>query len=217
MMRVKNNLDKIIYDNIVNDIIDAQYKMGEIISIDHIAEKYETSRTPVSQAVKMLANDKLVEIMPNGRARIPVFDKKQIRKICDARYMLEKYAIEKICEKHDSITHDFYHDLTKEAISGEKALSDGETLQFNKRDINFHRMIVSCCDNEYIDDAYKQIQGRFIVANYLYNGSHSDNFDQAAKSHSEIVLSLQDGDLKKSLDLMSYHINCLSGTLAEGI
>ena len=56
-MRVKKNLDKIIYDQIIDSFILGEYKMDDAISLDVLCEKYEVSRTPVVQAVKLLVND----------------------------------------------------------------------------------------------------------------------------------------------------------------
>ena len=47
-MRVKKNLDKIIYDQIIDSFILGEYKMDDAISLDVLCEKYEVSRTPVS-------------------------------------------------------------------------------------------------------------------------------------------------------------------------
>ena len=73
-MRVKNNLDTIIYEHIVDSLLQGEYSMGQTILLDEFANKYEVSRTPVTQAVKLLANDGLLEVMSNGRVMVPIFD-----------------------------------------------------------------------------------------------------------------------------------------------
>ena len=214
-MRVKSNLDQIIYKNIMDDIIRSEYQMGETISIDKIAEKYETSRTPVSQAVKLLANNKILEIMPNGRARVPEIDEVQMKKICDARFMIERYATEYICRFPARIQLSFYDQLKKQAEKSYQVLKSGNSLEFNHMDVKFHRMIVAQCKNEYIDDAYKQIQGRFIVANYLYNKPQHEDFLKAAEDHKRIVETLQEGNLDVCVQDTYIHIFCLSGQVQK--
>ena len=88
-MKVKSNLDAIIYEHIVDSLILGEYSMGQTILLDEFAEKYEVSRTPVTQAVKLLVSDGLLEAMSNGRVRVPVFDKEQMRKICEVRLLFE--------------------------------------------------------------------------------------------------------------------------------
>ena len=71
-MRVKRNLDELIYDKMVDSIIAAQWSAGEVISVEEIAARYEVSRTPVVQAIKRMCIEEIVELLPNGRVRFPV-------------------------------------------------------------------------------------------------------------------------------------------------
>lgn len=204
-MKVKNNLDAILYDHIVESLILGEFTMGQNVSLDELAEKYEVSRTPVIQAVKILVNDGLLETMTNGRVKVPEFNEEQMRKICEVRLVLEDYAIERIFElkKEDDA---FYAKLANIADKGVKCLQDNDKLGFNKRDLEFHRTLISGCDNEYLSGEYKRIQGKFIVANYLMKPLDERDFQGAAESHVELVKLLRRHELEKSLELMKKHI-----------
>ena len=78
-MRVKKNLDKIIYDQIIDSFILGEYKMDDAISLDVLCEKYEVSRTPVVQAVKLLVNDGVLEKLSNGRVWFPPLTRTRLR------------------------------------------------------------------------------------------------------------------------------------------
>ena len=78
-MRVKKNLDKIIYDQIIDSFILGEYKMDDAISLDVLCEKYEVSRTPVVQAVKLLVNDGVLEKLSNGRVVVPPLTRTRLR------------------------------------------------------------------------------------------------------------------------------------------
>ena len=56
-MKVKNSLDEILYEHIVESLINGDYEMGQNLTLDELAHRFEVSRTPVVQAVKLLAND----------------------------------------------------------------------------------------------------------------------------------------------------------------
>ena len=58
-MKVKNSLDEILYEHIVESLINGDYEMGQNLTLDELAHRFEVSRTPVVQAVKLLANDGL--------------------------------------------------------------------------------------------------------------------------------------------------------------
>lgn len=62
-MKVKNSLDEILYEHIVESLINGDYEMGQNLTLDELAHRFEVSRTPVVQAVKLLANDGILQIM----------------------------------------------------------------------------------------------------------------------------------------------------------
>ena len=70
-MKVKNSLDEILYEHIVESLINGDYEMGQNLTLDELAHRFEVSRTPVVQAVKLLANDGILQIMGNGRIYVP--------------------------------------------------------------------------------------------------------------------------------------------------
>jgi len=200
-MKVKSNLDVIIYDHIVDSLILGEYQMGQTILLDEFANKYEVSRTPVTQAVRLLANDGLLEMMKNGRVIVPVFEEEQMAKICEVRLLMEEFAIEKILgmEQADDAFYDLLDDI---AVKGIQALHMDDKLQFNKKDLEFHRTLIAKCGNEYLTAEYKRIQGKFIVANYLILPLEERNFEKAAKSHVQLVKLMRDHDLAGSLKKM---------------
>ena len=80
-MRVKSNLDAIIYDRIISALIMGEYQMGQVISLDDLSTKYEVSRKPVTQAVRLLTNDGILEMQKNGRVKVPEMTEEDLKKI----------------------------------------------------------------------------------------------------------------------------------------
>ena len=78
-MRVKSNLDAIIYDRIISALIMGEYQMGQVISLDDLSTKYEVSRTPVTQAVRLLTNDGILEMQKNGRVKVPEMTEEDLK------------------------------------------------------------------------------------------------------------------------------------------
>lgn len=72
--------DEILYDRIIESLIFGDYDMGE---------KFEVSRTPVVQAVKLLTNDGVLTVMSNGRVYVPEYKYETVRQICEVRLLVE--------------------------------------------------------------------------------------------------------------------------------
>ena len=212
-MKVKSNLDVIIYEHILDALISGDYSMGQTVLIDELANKYEVSRTPVTQAVRLLANDGILEVMNNGRASVPVFNQEQMKKICELRLLLENFAIDKIQESQESKA-ELYDSLAEIAEKGLKALKAGDKLKFNRWDLAFHSTLIAGADNEYLANVYKRVQGKFIVANYLISPLQERSFDKAADSHVQIAERLRNHDTQGCKKLLEEHIFVLSTVIS---
>ena len=217
MMRsIKKTLDTVIYNQIIDSLILGEYKMGEQILLDSLAEKYGVSRTPVVQAVKLLANDSILQVLKNGRVRVPVYTGEQIEQICSVRILVELYALDEIFRNPSSPElEDTYEQLNELADLGIKYTDAGDKLNFNKTDLSFHKLLVKGSGNEFLSDIYKRIQGRFIVANYLYIPWENRDFADAAKAHLNLMDAFRQKDLESSKKILAEHIQSVAQVAHE--
>ena len=79
-MRVKKNLDKIIYDQIIDSFILGEYKMDDAISLDVLCESMKSAEHRWFRRW-LLVNDGVLEKLSNGRVVVPTFDQNQIKNI----------------------------------------------------------------------------------------------------------------------------------------
>lgn len=205
-MKVKKNLDKIIYDKMIESFILGEYHMGDMISLDMLCEKYEVSRTPVVQAIKLLANDGVLERLGNGRVVVPQFDAAQINDICDVRLMAEKYAIERVLADKEGLPS-LLKQLEIYVKKCEEFLTAGNVLEMTKMDLKFHKALMTGAGNDYLSSIYDGIQGRFIIANYLVLPLKKRNFNSTIEDHYKILEALRKKDLKLAEKCMTKHIN----------
>ena len=207
----------VIYDQIINSLIQHEYEMGEQILLDSFAEKYGVSRTPVVQAVKLLASDGILEILRNGRVRVPEYTSEQISQICDVRTHLEHYALDLIFR--NASPQDFSKDeqtLEEIALLSKTYSDSGNYLEFNKTDLKFHKLLVSFSCNEFLIDIYKRIQNRFIVANYLFVPLCGRDFTTAAESHLAFMEAFKQKDLSKCKQILEDHIQSVTMIIKRG-
>ena len=216
-MNLKQNLDVVIYDQIINSLIQHEYEMGDQILLDSFAEKYGVSRTPVVQAVKLLASDGILEILRNGRVRVPEYTSEQISQICDVRTHLEHYALDLIFR--NASPKDFSEDeqkLEEIALLSKTYSDNGNYLEFNKTDLKFHKLLVSFSCNEFLIDIYKRIQNRFIVANYLFVPLCGRDFTTAAESHLTFMDAFKQKNLSKCKQILKDHIQSVTMIIKKG-
>ena len=206
-MRIKQNLDALIYDKVIDSLILGEYEMGEQILLDSFAEKFGVSRTPVVQAVRLLSNDGVLEILQTGRVRVPVFTPRELSQIKDVRLLLENYALSEVFKNTTEEEYDeWLAKLEKQAKTGWAFAQQQDVLGFNKSDLKFHTCIISGSGNQFLVDIYKRIQGRYVVAHYLSMDWKPEDFVRAGQAHLDIVEALREKDLEKCRQLLENHI-----------
>lgn len=202
-MDIKKKLDVIIYDKIVESLINGEYKMGQQILLDELVEKFNVSRTPITQAARLLSIDGILEMKTNGRLYVPEFDNQQIRKIVDVRLLIEKYAVELInVNKNRSIIDN----LRESAIRFKKCSGD-ELLKMAKEDLQFHKILVSGAENEYLTDVYRKVQGKYLIASYLVLSNKFRDMQKTAYDHFAFVECLEKNDIDGAKAILEEHIN----------
>jgi len=78
-----------IYYSIKQEILRGKLPVGEKLNAVHLAERYNVSRTPVTQALELLKKDNLVEQLPGRRATVKPLSAQEISNIYLFRKQLE--------------------------------------------------------------------------------------------------------------------------------
>jgi len=85
----------LIYKKIRRSIITGARPSGERFNVETIAQEYNTSVTPVRDALQMLSHEGLVEIKPRSGYFVESITLKQLRDLLDVRRILELSAVER--------------------------------------------------------------------------------------------------------------------------
>jgi GntR family transcriptional regulator, rspAB operon transcriptional repressor len=85
----------IIHKEIRRSIIMGHRKSGERLNVDSIAREYNTSVTPVRDALQMCGHEGLVVIKPRSGYFVATITLKQLRDLLDVRRIMELSAVER--------------------------------------------------------------------------------------------------------------------------
>ncbi|PWJ49902.1 DNA-binding transcriptional regulator, GntR family [Quadrisphaera granulorum] len=75
------------------EILSGRLAPGERIVEEQVTARFRTSRAPVREALRLLAEQGLVEHLPRRGARVAVWSPEDIRQLFEVRHALEQYAI----------------------------------------------------------------------------------------------------------------------------
>lgn len=213
-MKVKSNLDEILYHKIIESLIRGEYAVGQKISLDELCEKFEVSRTPVVQAVKMLNKDGILTIMSNGRVYVPEYEMSTLRQVCEVRRLIERHALETFMQDPQKIER-AYEEMLCHADGCRDCLKEKAYVELAIEDLALHKTLVRWAGNEILTGLYTGVQGRFIVANYLARPLRDRDYEGTVADHYKLLEAIRSGNIEAAVKRLLSHIGGISTGNAE--
>ena len=200
-----NNLTAIAYSKIKDDIMSNKFKPGECISGSQLAKILKMSRTPVREALTILANEGLVEIHNGVGIIIKSITYKDILELYEIRLALECIAVESLIVKNDHSNlfklKSNWHTLKDKLILGE--LSDWNEIVL--LDHQTHHFIVTSSGNTLLIELFENIEQRIRRIQYLSVFGQEDK-GNIIDQHIELLESIIQNNTHTTIKLLKKHI-----------
>ena len=126
-------------------IIRGELVPGQAISEIETSKKFAVSRQPVREAFIKLAEERLIEVLPQRGTYVR---KISVKEVLDARHLreiIEVSIVREVAEKHDG-------ELIKtlrELVAAQKQVAHGDNQSFLTLDEEFHRTLALSAGREY--------------------------------------------------------------------
>ena len=185
-------------------IVEGNLSEGARIPERQLCEMFGISRTPLREALKVLAAEGLVDLLPNRGARVPRLSEENIRDLFDLMAGLEALAGRLAC---DSITDD--------EIAGIEALHHEMYGFYMRRDMHgyfqtnqmIHRKIVDASRNRALAHTYESFSGRIRRFRYSANLAQKwDRWSEAMREHEAILDALRRRAGSELSDILFLHL-----------
>ncbi|MFJ7727717.1 GntR family transcriptional regulator [Neobacillus sp. NPDC097160] len=186
-----------VYNHIKTAILARKLAPGKQLIESRISDTLKVSRTPIRNALKNLASEGLVDIVPNKGAFVTSPTHDEIIQAYELRGNLEFIAARKSMEY---LTEKDFSTI-KEIIENEKlALADKNTETFVKVNKDFHVAITEKCNNKFLNEFIERliIQTNIYLILYdeFFNNKTQEPYSPNEHSH---ILSLM--EQKKETEL----------------
>ena len=173
-------------------VLRGQYRPGEKLDQQQIADELSVSRSPVREALRALDAEGLITLIPNRGAIVTERSMAELEELYFTRGVVEGLAIQRSAPLMDDET------LWKlEGIfeSAERTDDYGELLALNN---DFHMLTYSTYDQPFISDYIQQLRDMSAPYNRLYLDS-AGSVEAAWKDHRRIfeACKKRDGELAK--------------------
>ncbi|RXF66976.1 GntR family transcriptional regulator [Hansschlegelia zhihuaiae] len=195
-------------------IVEGNLADGARVPERELCVRFGVSRTPLREALKVLASEGLIDLLPNRGARIRPLRPQDVRELFDVMGGLEALAGRLACEK-----------ATDAEIAGVERLHYEMYGFYLKRDLHgyfrcnqeIHLAIVAAARNATLSETYAGLAARLRRQRYSANlGEHRDRWGEAMREHEEILDALQRRDGRALADILHGHLrNKLIATLEK--
>ncbi|MFM9269851.1 GntR family transcriptional regulator [Halomonas elongata] len=187
---------------------------GERISERELCEKFGVSRTPLREALKVLAAEGLVELLPNRGARVMRLTVKMVKDTYDLMGALEGLSGELACQQISDTDIAMICGLHEKMLEHYRRRELTEYFRVNQQ---IHEKILAASDNEILIEMYNNLSHR--VKRVRYSKQMSDDFwRRAVDDHEEMIKALSQRDGRRLGQILRDHLcNKLEAASLAGI
>lgn len=187
---------EIVYTQVREWIVNGTLKPGEKISDQEISQYFSVSRTPVREAIQMLADQKLVDIYPGKETRVTSVDLKEADR--DYRITAELHALA-IEFAYPKITEDTIKDLKRINQSFAIVINTHDIEGIERFDDQFHKVFIDLAEDHFLTDFTHILKGHIQRIENIY---YKENDLFSFHSHEAIIDALEHRDLDQAKEAM---------------
>lgn len=203
-------MSKIQHRNLYGEVADRVRSMierGELASGERIPERelcdtFGVSRTPLREALKVLASEGLVELLPNRGARVKQLTYKMVKDTYDLMGALEGLSGELACQRISDEGVDAICALHEEMLVYYRERRQAEYFRVNQQ---IHESLLNASGNEVLLEMYNNLSQRVKRVRYSKDMSE-DYWQRAMQDHEEMVVALKQRDSKRLGQILRDHL-----------
>lgn len=204
-MLIKQNpqesIREYVYRFLKQSIVDLDLPPGQSISEQDIATQLNVSRTPVREAFIKLAQENLLDIVPQKGTYVSLIDIDQVEESRFVRQTLEKEVMLQACT---SFPADELFQLQSSLALQELCISEKNYHRFFELDETMHGLIFTGCKKNRTWNLLQLMNAHYNRVRVLSLKTKELKWDQLLKEHQELVKAIRNRDLaagKKAIDV----------------
>ncbi len=196
-----------LHDAVANQIrdmiIEGKLDPGSRINEGQVGASLGVSRTPLREAIKTLASEGLVEIMPAKGAIVRRFSENDIRELLEALKAIEQAAARHACQRASEAQIEAIRAMHAEMLGQYTARN---RLQYFKLNQNIHSAIVQASGNSVLAQTHETLQARIKRIRFVGNET-PERWSAAVAEHEEMIAALVRRDADALAEILGRHLD----------
>ncbi len=182
-------------------IVSLELRPGAVIDERSLMGRLQIGRTPLREAVRRLAQERLVEVFPRRGTFVTSVEIRDLASLAEVRLVLESHAAALAAER---ATDDDRVGL--QALIDELPHSEGhDTRELIALDERIHRQVYRCTHNAFLEATLEEYYVLALRIWYLAL-DRARELEQAVLGHRELLEAIRDGDAEEAERTMRQHV-----------
>lgn len=198
----RRSLHDELVDRLYELIVDGSLAAGNKVPERALCETYGVSRTPMREALKVLAAEGLVSLEPNRGAWVTRISLDELEEVFPVMGVLEALSGELACQRITDAEVDEIRRLHQEMAAHYEARNRPDYFQANQR---IHEAILEAARNKTLAQQYRVLAARMRRARYLANMSDK-RWKKSLEEHEEILHALERRDGPALAQILKDHL-----------
>ncbi|MEK4424839.1 GntR family transcriptional regulator [Solibacillus sp. FSL K6-1523] len=194
-----NALSITIANKLLAQILEGELRPGDQVVESIYAEQFQTSRSPVREAIYLLSTEGIIERVPRKGAFIKGYTLEDMRDLLDVRNHLEMLATERLQEP--SKEKEFLKDMKVVLMKMAKIKDYTEYTHLNYQ---FHYILLKLSKSIVLIDMYSKIALPLLRIQIIHF-SNNETIAKSIQEHNEIYECLIKDDLDQLKSILRKH------------
>lgn len=202
----QDRITDLAYATLREHILKRRFASGDRIHVDELAAQLGVSRTPIREALNLLAAEGLVDIVPRSGTFVASVSERDVEEVFELRICLEALAAERVARRGLSeVEAADLGRILRRAREGaspeERAMSHAEANRA------FHLRIVELSGNRKLAQIYPALNAHTMMT-FVHNASPAwvERWELELAEHQRIVDALARGDDAGAREAMEAHL-----------
>ena len=183
-------------------IVTLELAPGSPVSERELMERLGLGRTPVREALRTLAQEKLVEVYPRRGIVVAPIEVGDLATLSEVRITLESFAARLAAERANGDDLEVARALLADLPGADDAHDERALIELDQR---IHRHVYRCAHNPFVESTLNEYYTLTLRIWFLALDRVA-RLDDAVTEHRELLEAICDGQAKRAEDVMRRHI-----------
>jgi DNA-binding GntR family transcriptional regulator len=202
ILRNEKNLTQIVYRKIKDMMLNYEIIPGQRLIFKDLAKRLGVSRTPVNNALGMLASEGFLDFIPNQGYAVHEITKEEADSLYEIRAILELGCVGKAIKR---LTPEKLEKLERQKGLYENAVVEQVSRGRFTLDQEFHACFVEMSGNLYLADYFREVYQRIFLCHRI-EGLRADRARAVVSEHNEVFQAIRQRDVEWAKESIRSHI-----------